>query len=427
MAKIRKAENISEWLDQRLAIQKLKKVLLTEYWIPKNINFLWGMGIILTVAFLILLISGLFLLMYYKPDTHLAFDSVNYTIMQEVHYGWLWRTMHAVAASLIFLIIYIHMFTAIYYGSYKKGREMIWISGMFLFILFSAEGFSGYMLPWGQMSYWAAQVITSIFGTIPFIGHSLVIWIRGNFFVSDPTLTRFFMLHVVLLPLTILAVIVIHFYSLRVPHINNQDGEEFDFEEEAEKYKAGKKKESKVIPFWPVFLSKDFFVIGVFLIFYFYLVGFHHKFALDPINFIPANYMKTPHHIYPEWYFLWSYEILRGFFFSIAGIKPFALGIIGIAVANIILFFLPWLDRSPIVAPAHKRSFAFNIWFWLFLVDMIGLTIFGKIPPNGVYFIGKTDITHWFGFVFVIGFFILIFIALPIITIRERKRVGGSK
>ncbi len=427
MAEIRKAENISEWLDQRLAIQKLKKVLLTEYWIPKNINFLWGMGIILTVAFLLLLISGLFLLMYYKPDTHLAFDSVNYTIMQEVHYGWLWRNMHAVAASLIFLIIYIHMFTAIYYGSYKKGREMIWISGMLLFILFSAAGFSGYMLPWGQMSYWAAQVITNIFGTIPFIGHSLVIWIRGNFFVSDPTLTRFFMLHVVLLPITILAVIIIHFYSLRVPHINNQDGEQFDFEEEAEKYKAGKKKESKVIPFWPVFLSKDFFVIGIFLIFYFYLVGFHYEFALDPINFIPANYMKTPHHIYPEWYFLWSYEILRGFFFPIAGIKPFALGLIGIATANIIFFFLPWLDRSPIVAPAHKRSFGFNIWFWLLLLDMIGLTIFGKVPPNGVYFIDKTDITHWFGFVFVVGFFILIFIALPIITIKERKKIGGSK
>jgi len=427
MAEIRKAENISEWLDQRLAIQTLKKVLMTEYWVPKNINFLWAMGIVLTVSFLILLVSGLFLLMYYKPDTHLAFDSVNYTIMQEVHYGWLWRHMHAVAASFIFLIIYIHMLTAIYYGSYKKGREMIWISGMLLFVLFSAAGFSGYMLPWGQMSYWAAQVITNIFGAIPFIGPDLVVWIRGNFFVSDPTLTRFFMLHVVLLPLTILAVIIIHFYSLRVPHVNNQDGEQFDFEEEAEKYKAGKKKESKVIPFWPVFLSKDLFVVGIFLIFYFYLVGFHYEFAMDPINFTPANYMKTPHHIYPEWYFLWSYEILRGFFFPVAGIKPFTLGLIGFAIANITFFLLPWLDRSPVVAPANKRSFGFNIWFWLLVLDLVGLTIFGKVPPNGVYFIGNTDITHWFGFIPTIGFFILIFIALPIITIRERKRFGGVK
>ncbi len=424
MAKIRKANSIGDWLDQRLAVKTLNKVLMTEYWIPKNINFLWAMGVILMTMFGILFISGLFLLMYYKPDTHLAFDSVNYTIMQEVHYGWLWRNMHAVAASVVFLIIYIHMFVSIYYGSYKKGREIIWISGMLLFMLFSAAGFSGYMLPWGQMSYWAAQVITNIFGAIPVIGPDLVVWIRGNFFVSDPTLTRFFMLHVLLLPIAIMATIGLHFYSLRVPHVNNQEGEEIDFEEEGEKYKAGKKKESKVIPFWPVFLSKDLFVVGVFLIFYFYLVGFHYEFAMDPINFIPANYMKTPHHIYPEWYFLWSYEILRGFFFSIAGVKPFTLGLIGFAIANGVFLIFPWLDRSPVVAPAHKRG-AFKIWFWLMLIDMIGLTIFGKVPSNGVYIIAGNDITPWFGFTFTIGFFVLLFIALPIITIKERKRAGG--
>ncbi len=427
MAEIRKAEGIADWIDQRLAIKKLDKVLMTEYWVPKNINFLWAMGVILMTMFAILFITGLFLLMYYKPDTKLAFDSVNYTIMQEVHYGWLWRQMHAVAASVVFLIIYIHMFTAIYYGSYKRGREMIWLSGMLLFMTFSAAGFSGYMLPWGQMSYWAAQVITSIFGAIPIIGPDLVIWIRGNFFVSDPTLTRFFMLHVVLLPVIIMALIGLHFYSLRIPHVNNQDGEDFDFDEEAQKYKDNKKKESKVIPFWPIFISKDLFVVGVFLIFYFYLVGFHYEFAMDPINFIPANYMKTPTHIYPEWYFLWSYEILRGFFFDIAGIKPFTLGLIGFAIANGVFLILPWLDRSPVVAPAHKRSTGFKIWFWLMLLDMVALTIFGKVPPNGIYFIGKTDITHWFGFIPDIGFFILLFIMLPIVTIRERKRLGGAR
>ncbi len=427
MAEIRKAESIADWIDQRLAIKKLDKVLMTEYWVPKNINFLWAMGVILMTMFAILFITGLFLLMYYKPDTKLAFDSVNYTIMQEVHYGWLWRQMHAVAASVVFLIIYIHMFTAIYYGSYKKGRELIWLSGMLLFMTFSAAGFSGYMLPWGQMSYWAAQVITSIFGAIPLIGPDLVIWIRGNFFVSDPTLTRFFMLHVVLLPVIIMALIGLHFYSLRIPHVNNQDGEDFDFDEEAQKYKDGKKKESKVIPFWPIFISKDLFVVGVFLIFYFYLVGFHYEFAMDPINFIPADYMKTPTHIYPEWYFLWSYEILRGFFFDIAGIKPFTLGLIGFAIANGVFLILPWLDRSPVVAPAHKRSTGFKIWFWLMLLDMVALTIFGKVPPNGIYFIGKTDITHWFGFIPDIGFFILLFIMLPIVTIRERKRLGGVR
>ena len=261
-----------KWLNERLAIDTLRRVLAKEYWIPKDINFLWAMGMVLAATFGILVISGIFLLMYYKPDTHMAFDSVNYTIMQEVAYGWLWRHMHAVAASVVFLVIYIHMFVAIYYGSYKRGREMIWISGMLLFVTFSAEAFSGYMLPWGQMSYWAAYVITNIFGGIPLIGDELVIWIRGNFYVADSTLTRFFMLHVFLVPLAILGAIAFHFYSLRIPHVNNQTGEEIDFEEESNRYLAGNKKESKVIPFWPVFISKDLFVVGVFLIFYFYLV-----------------------------------------------------------------------------------------------------------------------------------------------------------
>ncbi|ECL2760463.1 cytochrome bc complex cytochrome b subunit, partial [Campylobacter coli] len=190
MAQIRKANGLVDWLDQRLAVHKLLDVLMVKYWIPKQINFLWAMGVILTTLFAVLFVTGLLLVMYYKPDTALAFDSVNKTIMQEVDYGWLWRHMHGVAASVVFLIIYIHMLTGIYYGSYKKGREMIWVSGMLLFVVFSAEAFSGYMLPWGQMSYWAAQVITNLFGGIPFIGPELVIWIRGDYAVSDPTLTR---------------------------------------------------------------------------------------------------------------------------------------------------------------------------------------------------------------------------------------------
>lgn len=196
MANFRKSTGIVDWLDQRLAINKFIKVMMTEYWIPKKINFLWAMGVILLTMFAVLFITGLLLVMYYKPDVNLAFDSVNKTIMQEVEYGWLWRHMHGVAASVVFLVMYIHMFTAIYYGSYKRGREMIWIGGMLLFVLFSAEAFSGYMLPWGQMSYWAAMVITNLFGGIPFIGPDLVEWIRGDYAVGDATLNRFFMLHV---------------------------------------------------------------------------------------------------------------------------------------------------------------------------------------------------------------------------------------
>jgi len=417
MAEINKATGVIDWLDQRLAVKVLAKVLMTEYWIPKNINFLWAMGVVLVVLFKILIISGIFLLMYYKPDINLAFDSVNYTIMQEVEYGWLWRHVHGVAASVIFLIIYIHMFTGIYYGSYKKGREMIWLTGMALFGIFSAEAFSGYMLPWGQMSYWAAQVITNLFGGIPLIGPELVIWIRGDFLVADATLTRFFMLHVVLLPLAIILLVAVHFYSLRIPHVNNQEAEEFDFDKEAKKYLDGKKKESKVVPFWPVFLSKDFFVVGVALTGFFYLVCYHYNFAMDPINFEPANNMKTPAHIYPEWYFLWSYEVLRGFFFDVAGIAAMDIGLAAFGFANVIFMLLPFLDRdTQNVAPAHKRPL-FKYWFWLLVIDMIVLTVYGKLPPTGP--------NAWVGFFAALAF-ILLFVALPIITKMEAKS-GGEK
>ncbi|WQV63048.1 cytochrome bc complex cytochrome b subunit [Helicobacter pylori] len=412
MAEIKKAKNLGEWLDMRLGTNKLVKVLMTEYWIPKNINFLWAMGVILLTLFGVLVISGIFLLMYYKPDAKMAFDSVNFTIMQEVAYGWLWRHMHATAASMIFVIIYIHMFVGIYYGSYKKGREMIWISGMILFVVFSAEAFSGYMLPWGQMSYWAAAVITNLFGGIPFIGADVVEWIRGNYVVADSTLTRFFMLHVFLLPIAIILLVGVHFYSLRIPHVNNQEGEEIDFELEEKKFIEGKKKESKVIPFWPVFLSKDIFVVCAFMVFFFYLVCYHYDFAMDPINFERANSLKTPPHIYPEWYFLWSYEVLRGFFFSAD------LGLMAFGVAQVIFFLLPFLDRSPVVAPVHKRP-AFMVWFWLVIIDMIVLTIYGKLPPLGI---GK-----YIGLVGSITFLALFFVVLPIITIAESKKQGGVR
>ncbi|GAA8100801.1 cytochrome bc complex cytochrome b subunit [Helicobacter pylori] len=412
MAEIKKAKNLGEWLDMRLGTNKLVKVLMTEYWIPKNINFLWAMGVILLTLFGVLVVSGIFLLMYYKPDAKMAFDSVNFTIMQEVAYGWLWRHMHATAASMIFVIIYIHMFVGIYYGSYKKGREMIWISGMILFVVFSAEAFSGYMLPWGQMSYWAAAVITNLFGGIPFIGADVVEWIRGNYVVADSTLTRFFMLHVFLLPIAIILLVGVHFYSLRIPHVNNQEGEEIDFELEEKKFIEGKKKESKVIPFWPVFLSKDIFVVCAFMVFFFYLVCYHYDFAMDPINFERANSLKTPPHIYPEWYFLWSYEVLRGFFFSAD------LGLMAFGVAQVIFFLLPFLDRSPVVAPVHKRP-AFMVWFWLLIIDMIVLTIYGKLPPLGI---GK-----YIGLVGSITFLALFFVVLPIITIAESKKQGGVR
>lgn len=418
MARIRKATGFGDWFDQRLATNKFWKVMVAEYWIPKNISFLWAMGVILLALFVLLIISGLMLMCYYKPDTMLAFDSVNKTIMQEVEYGWLWRHIHAIAASVTFLIIYIHTLTGIYYRSYKQGREMIWISGIILMVVFSAEAFSGYMLPWGQMSYWAAQVITQLFGGIPFIGDAVVEWMRGDYAVSDPTLTRFFMLHVCLLPLVVIVALALHFYALRFPHVNNLTGEEIDFDLEAEKYLEGKTKESKVIPFWPGFLAKDFYYVSIFMVFFFYLVGFNFGFAMDPINFDPANSLKTPPHIYPEWYFLWEYEILRGFFFDVGPLKAADIGLIAFAFAMVSLAFIPWLDRSDVVAPAHKNK-GFFVWFWVLLVDLILLSIFGKLPADGFTFgIANTYI----GFVLSMLYIILILVALPLVTIAERKR-----
>jgi len=403
MARIENAKSIGEWLDQRIAVETLKRVMQTEYWIPKNINFLWAMGMVLAATFGILLVSGIFLLMYYNPSTDLAFDSVNYTIMTEVGYGWLWRHIHGVGASLVFLIIYIHMFTGIYYGSYKKGRELIWISGMLLFVLFSAEAFSGYMLPWGQMSYWAGMVITNLFSGGSLHADGLVEWIRGDYVPAQAFLSRFFMLHVLLMPLAIIGAIVFHFGTLRIPHVNNQDGEDFDYAEAAELYKAGKVKESKVIPFSPVFLSKDVFVMGVYFILFFYLVFYHFDFAMDPVNFDPADGLKTPAHIYPEWYFLWSYEILRPFSTNI--------GLIAFAIAQVIFFTLPFLDKSPNVAPANRRG-KFHLWFWAMLVDMLILTFMGKLPPEGAWSI--------IGLIAALVFFAL-WIALPFITKSEKK------
>jgi ubiquinol-cytochrome c reductase cytochrome b subunit len=406
MANFKKANGIGEWLDQRLWGKAFIKVMMTEYWIPKKINFLWSFGMVLATLFTVLVVTGIFLMMYYKPDEGMAFYSVNYTIMQEVAFGWLFRHMHAVAASLVFLFIYIHMFTGIYYGSFKSGREIIWLSGVLLFVTFSAAGFSGYMLPWGQMSFWAAQVITGLFGEIPFIGSDLVVWIRGDYAVGDATLTRFFMLHVFLLPVVIIGVICLHMYALRAPHVNNEDSEEIDFETEAKKYLAGNKVGSKVMPFWPKFMAEDIFVVCVASALFFFLVFYSYGFAMDPINFLPADPMKTPEHIYPEWYFLWSYEVLRGFFFSSG------LGFIAFSVANAVFFALPWLDRDPLVLPMHKRPLM-KYWFWSLMVVLVFLTIYGKLPPTGV--------NAWIGFLLSISFLGLMLVALPILSSRERK------
>jgi len=390
-----------DWLDERLAVRELVKVMLTEYYVPKNINFLWSFGVLVMLVFAILVVSGIFLLMYYKPDAHLAFDSVNKTIMMDVEYGWLFRHTHAVAASIMFLVLYIHMARGIYYGSFKPPREIVWITGYILFVLMSATAFTGYLLPWGQMSYWAAQTITTLFEKIPFIGPDLVVWIRGNYIVEDATLTRFFALHVVFLPLLLIVFTAIHLYAVRIVGSNNEDGERYTKEE---------KKHGKGIPFWPVFMAKEFFVMSVFLIFFFYLVFYQYKFAMDPINFQPADYLQTPAHIYPEWYFLAFYEVLRGFFFSQN------LGLIAFVLSMFIAAFLPWLDKSPIVSGKHRPIY--KVLFWIFIADFVFLTILGKLPPTGLY--------AWLGFIGSLIYFAF-FLALPIVSKIEKKKVEGGR
>ncbi|MFN3978508.1 MAG: cytochrome b [Sulfurihydrogenibium azorense] len=392
---------LMDWLDERLAIRQLIKVMLTEYYVPKNINFLWSFGVLVMLVFAILVVSGIFLLMYYKPDSHLAFDSVNKTIMMDVEYGWLFRHTHAVGASIMFLVLFIHMARGIYYGSFKPPREIVWITGYILFVLMSATAFTGYLLPWGQMSYWAAQTITTLFEKIPFIGPDLVVWIRGNYIVEDATLTRFFALHVVFLPLLLIVFTAIHLYAVRIPGSNNEDGIELTKEE---------KKHGKGVPFWPVFMAKEFFVMSVFLIFFFYLVFYQYKFAMDPINFTPADYLQTPTHIYPEWYFLAFYEVLRGFFFSQN------LGLIAFVLSMFIAAFLPWLDTSPIVSAKHRPIY--KILFWIFIADFVFLTILGKLPPTGLY--------AWLGFFGSLVFFAF-FLALPILSKIEKKKVAGGR
>jgi len=390
-----------DWLDERLAVRELVKVMLTEYYVPKNINFLWSFGVLVMLVFAILVVSGIFVLMYYKPDAHLAFDSVNKTIMMDVEYGWLFRHTHAVGASIMFLVLFIHMARGIYYGSFKPPREIVWITGYILFVLMSATAFTGYLLPWGQMSYWAAQTITTLFEKIPFIGPDLVIWIRGNYIVEDATLTRFFALHVVFLPLLLIVFTAIHLYAVRIPGSNNEDGEHYTKEE---------KKHGKGIPFWPVFMAKEFFVMSIFLTFFFYLVFYQYKFAMDPINFQPADYLQTPMHIYPEWYFLAFYEVLRGFFFSQN------LGLIAFVLSMFIAAFLPWLDTSPIVSGKHRPIY--KVLFWIFIADFVFLTILGKLPPTGLY--------AWLGFVGSLIYFAF-FLALPIVSRIEKKKVAGGR
>ncbi len=361
-----------EWHEERLPIVSfLDGVIGTKYPAPKNLNYWWNFGSLALVVLAIMIATGIFLAMSYTPHATLAFDSTE-RIMRDVNYGWLLRYMHANGASFFFIVVYIHIFRGLYYGSYKAPREVLWWMGIIIFLLMMATAFMGYVLPWGQMSFWGATVITNLFSAIPWIGDSIVTFLWGGFSVDNPTLNRFFSLHY-LLPFVIVGVVVLHIWALHIPGSNNPLG--------IEATPADK------IPFHPYYTSKDAFGVGVLLLVYFAVVFWAPNSMGHPDNYIPANPLVTPPHIVPEWYFLPFYAILRA-------VPDKLFGVVLMFSSILILFVLPWLDTSRIRSATFRP--AFKIFFWIFVVVTVMLTWCGAQLPEGLPLILSQIGTFWY-------------------------------
>jgi ubiquinol-cytochrome c reductase cytochrome b subunit len=375
MSRIKK---IIDWIDYRLPIFTFFKHL-GEYRTPRNLSYLWNLGSIAGIALVLQILTGIFLAMHYSPDAATAFDSVE-NIMRNVNYGWLIRYMHAVGASIFFFVVYIHISRGMYYGSFKSPREMVWFMGLLIFLTMMATAFMGYVLPWGQMSFWGATVITSLFSAVPVFGESIVQWLWGGFAVGGPTLNRFFALHY-LLPFVIVAIVMLHLVALHVHGSNNPTGVEV-------------KSKSDTIPFHPYYTIKDFIGFGVYGILLAYFVFYQPNYLGHPDNYIPANQMVTPEHIVPEWYFLPFYAILRSIPDKLAGV-------ITMFSSILVLFFLPWLDSCKVRSGAYRPKF--KIFFWIFILDVILLGYIGGNPPEGIYIIlGQIGTFYYFLHFFVI-------------------------
>ena len=361
------------WLNKRLPVDSFVKNQLTGYYAPKNFNIWYFFGSLALFVLVMQLVSGIFLTMHYKVGEATAFDSVEY-IMREVPYGWLLRYLHSTGASAFFIVVYLHMFRAMLYGSYKAPRELLWLFGMVIYLALMAEAFMGYVLPWCNMSFWGAQVIVNLFGTIPVIGPGLVEWIRGDYGIADSTLNRFFSLHVVAVPLILLLMVMLHLVALHESGSNNPDGIEIN----DNKDKDGKPLDG--IPFHPYYTVKDIFGVGVFLTAFCFVVFFIPTFGgifLEKPNFEMANAMSTPEHIAPVWYFTPFYAILRA-------VPDQQLGALAMALSIVCLVVLPWLDRSPV------RSTRYRGWIWklalaLFVVSFVSLGYLGLEPPSPLY------------------------------------------
>jgi len=348
------------WIDARFPLTAFIKHELTDYPTPRNLSYWWGFGFLAGFVLVIQLVTGIFLAMHYKADSNLAFNSVQH-IMREVNYGWLIRYLHSTGASAFFAVIYIHMARTLYYGSYRRPRELLWWTGQGLLLLMMATAFMGYLLPWGQMSYWGATVITNLFSATPVIGNQIVVWLRGGFSVDDPTLTRFFSLHY-LFPFLISAAVIVHLIALHTVRSSNPSGLSLADKDN--------------IPFHPYFTIKDLFGLGVFMLGYFGIVFFKPDLFIDVANNIPANPMQTPADIVPEWYFLPFYAILRS-------VPDLVGGVVAMALSVLIFAAMPYLDRSRITGGAKYRP-VYRAMFYVFIVDVFILGYAGAHPPENV-------------------------------------------
>jgi quinol-cytochrome oxidoreductase complex cytochrome b subunit len=379
-----------KWFESRLPLVGLVHSSFVAYPTPRNLNYWWTFGGILSLMLGVQIISGVVLVMHYTPHVTLAFDSVEH-IMRDVSYGWLLRYIHANGASMFFIAVYIHMFRGLYYGSYKAPREVLWILGVIIYLLMMATGFMGYVLPWGQMSFWGATVITNLFSAIPVVGPTIVEWLWGGFAVDNPTLNRFFSLHY-LLPFMIAGVVVLHIWALHVVGQNNPTGVE-------------PKSEKDTVAFTPYATIKDGFAMVCFLIFFSWFIFYIPNYLGHADNYIPANPLVTPAHIVPEWYYLPFYAMLRSVPDKLGGV----LTMFG---AILVLFFVPWLDTSKVRSGSYRPLF--KQFFWIWIAVCIGLGWLGSKPAEGGYVIAGRILTVWY--------FAHFLIILPLLGLFEKPK-----
>lgn len=360
---------LMQWIDERLPLPRLVyNAIGGGYEVPRNFNWLYNFGVLAGVALMIQIITGIVLAMHYNSSIDGAFNSVEH-IMRDVNGGWFLRYAHMNGASFFFIVVYIHIFRGLYYGSYKAPREMVWLLGVVIYLLMMATGFMGYVLPWGQMSFWGAQVITGFFSAIPVVGEPLRQWLLGGFAPDQAALTRFFSLHY-LLPFVILGVIILHVWSLHIPGSGNPTG-------------VPVKTKEDTVPFHPYYTAKDGVGLGVFLIFFVILTFFAPNLLGHPDNYIPANPLSTPAHIVPEWYYWPFYAILRAFTVDFLFIPAKLLGVLAMFGSILLLFFLPWLDTSPVRSGNYRPLF--KKFFWVLMADIVILGYCGVMPAEGGY------------------------------------------